>query len=67
LYVGYFSEDKIWCSPVFPHEQWNVSKRILQEYPRTNNSVEGWHRAFNVSIEVANPKIARIIHKMKCE
>ena len=32
--------------PQFPHEMWNVYDTVLQDLPKTNNSVEGWHRGF---------------------
>lgn len=41
--------------------------RILQEIPRTTNSIEGWHRSFNAKNEVKHPNIARLVHVMKEE
>ena len=31
--------------PLFSIELWNVRDRVERALPRTNNSVEGWHRA----------------------
>ena len=33
--------------PCFPQELWNVCERVVEDLPRTNNSLEGWHRAFD--------------------
>ena len=30
----------------FSHDMWNVYQRTLQELPRTNNNIDGWHRGF---------------------
>jgi hypothetical protein len=32
--------------PRFSHDMWNVYHCTLQELPRTNNNIEGWHRGF---------------------
>jgi hypothetical protein len=32
--------------PIFPIETWNVYERVIADLPRTNNSVEAWHKAF---------------------
>ena len=29
--------------PRFPHTMWNMSLRVQNELPRTNNDLEGWH------------------------
>ena len=33
--------------PQFPHASWNCYDALLEGLPRTNNSVEGWHRGFD--------------------
>ena len=30
-------------APRFPHTMWNMSLRVQNELPRTNNDLEGWH------------------------
>lgn len=37
------------CSALFPPEVWSVRESTLEDMPRTNNSVEAWHRGFQVS------------------
>ena len=36
--------------PTFPIRLWNMHTRILNNMPRTNNCVEGWHNAFKSAI-----------------
>ena len=39
---------------------WNVYERVIQGLPRTNNAVEGWHRAFNNRSSIKHPSITRL-------
>ena len=34
--------------PLFSIEQWNVRDKVERALPETINSVEGWHRAFDI-------------------
>jgi len=34
-------------APHHPHPLWNYHDAIAEGLPRTNNSVEGWHRGFD--------------------
>ena len=36
--------------PLFAVELWNVRDRVEMSLPRTNNSVEGWHRALDLRL-----------------
>ena len=36
--------------PRFSHDMWNVFHCTLQELPRTNNNIEGWHVVFYSSL-----------------
>ena len=36
--------------PVFSLHIWNMYDRTVQELPRTNNNIEGWHRGFQSAI-----------------
>ena len=33
-------------APRFSHAMWNMSLRVQNELPRTNNDLEGWHNRF---------------------
>lgn len=39
------------AQPLFPIASWNVSARVTDGLPRTNNAVERWHRAFNKHVD----------------
>lgn len=36
--------------PQYPYELWNLYQTVLDDLPRTNNSVEGWHRSFETPV-----------------
>ena len=44
-YIGRFSNAPR-LPPLFPINLWNMFNRT-DELPRTNNSVDGWHRSYN--------------------
>lgn len=45
-YVGWFRHNAPRRNPRFPIALWNMFHRADQELPRTNSSIEGWHRSF---------------------
>ena len=51
--------------PRFSHDMWNVYQRTLQELPRTNNNIEGWHRGFQSLIGSCHPNIWIFHGKLK--
>ncbi|KAL8599902.1 hypothetical protein ACOMHN_016247 [Nucella lapillus] len=46
---------------------WNVYNRVGDNLPRTNNSVEGWHRAFDQRMSVTHPTLGRLVSKLPKE
>ena len=40
---------------------WKIHRRVMQDLPRTNNLLEGWHRQFNDSMMIAHPTIWKFI------
>ncbi|RNA11661.1 hypothetical protein BpHYR1_008321 [Brachionus plicatilis] len=34
--------------PLLPIHIWNINDRVLQDFPRTNNSLESWHKQFEI-------------------
>ena len=56
-----------WGRPLFSIELWNVRERVEHILPRTNNSVEGWHRGFDIRINTAHPTVSKLIHKILIE
>lgn len=53
--------------PLFPIEQWNVFDRVNGGLPRTNNAVEGWHRAFQQSVGCHHPTTYNLISVFRSE
>ena len=53
--------------PLFSIGLLNVRDRIECALPRTNNSVEGWHRAFDIRISITHPSISKLIRKIVAE
>lgn len=54
-------------APLFAHSLWNSFDAVLQDLPKTNNSVEGWHRGFSELIGANHPTIWKFIDALKTE
>ena len=52
---------------MFPTVLWNVNGRVIDNLPRTNNSVEGWHNAFNTRVGIKHPSPKKLFLKIKRE
>ncbi|XP_068208558.1 uncharacterized protein [Palaemon carinicauda] len=52
---------------MFPPSVWSVYERVLSELPRTNNSLEGWHRAIQMSVGHMHPTIYKCVNILKLE
>ena len=52
-YIGKIENEKkkLRRVPFFPIPLWNVYNRVIAGLPRTNNSVEAWHKAFELGIQ----------------
>lgn len=46
--------------PLYAIELWNVYERVVQDLPRSNNSIEGWHRAFNCRVSIKHPSVTKL-------
>ena len=53
--------------PKFPLSWWNVYNRVQMDLPRTNNSVEGWHNAFQGSLSCCHPTVWLLIDALRRE
>ena len=67
-YISYFENNYIGqkrrnrrLTPTFPIEIWNVRDRILNDNPRTNNAIEGFHSGLNNFITNSHPSLWRLI------
>ena len=54
-------------APIFPVALWNVHDQVVEDLPRTNNSVEGWHRGFSQLLGAYHPTIWKFIDGLKKE
>jgi len=52
---------------IFPLSLWNVYNAALQDLPKTNNAVEGWHRGFSEILGSYHPSIWKFIEALKKE
>lgn len=55
------------ANPRFSLELWNMRDRVNDNLPRTNNSVEAWHRAFQQTVDCHHPSIYNLIAHFRKE
>lgn len=53
--------------PLFALSLWNCYDAVINDQPRTNNAVEGWHRSFSELIGANHPTIWKFIDALKME
>ncbi|CAF3260105.1 unnamed protein product [Rotaria socialis] len=53
--------------PIFNYELWNVYERVINNLPRSNNSVEAWHCPFANRVSMAHPSTAKLADKIRRE
>ena len=46
--------------PLFDLGLWNMYNQTLDDLPRRNNAVEGWHRSFQANVGGISPKLLEI-------
>lgn len=66
-FIGRLTRRNARRQPIFPLDMWNVSARIAEALPKTNNSVEGWHRGFQSSLSCSHPTFWKFIEQLKKE
>lgn len=49
---------------MFDHSLWNVYDRVIADLPRSNNSVEGWHKAFATRVTIVHPTVKKLVEKI---
>ena len=52
-------------APTFPIALWNMRSRVTDGLTRTNDSVEGWHHAFQSSVACHHPNIYKLIEHIQ--
>lgn len=53
--------------PLFSIEMWNCYSRVIDNLPKTNNNIEGWHRSFAQLINCNHPNIWNFIEALQKE
>ena len=53
--------------PPYPLTIWNVWDRCMSGIARTTNSLEGYHNALKVTVNMSHPNIWKLIDVLKCE
>ena len=51
----------------FAVELWNMFHRTDDKLPRTNNSVEGWHRGFQANVSAYHRTFWKLLDVLKGE
>ena len=53
--------------PQFDHTHLSVYDRVIGNLPRSNNSVEEWHRAFAIRVSISHPTVVKLVGKIRRE
>lgn len=53
--------------PTFHIDKWNVYERTVEDLPRTNNAIEGWHRGFQSNVGAFHPNIWKFLDVLRRE
>ena len=67
LYAGRFRRNAARRPPVFPINLWNMFHRNDAELPRTNKSIEGWHRSFKAQVSSYHPIFWKFLDNLQRE
>jgi len=54
-------------TPRFPISLWNMRDRVSDNLPRTNNSVEAWHRSFQQTADCQHPSVYKLLEHFRKE
>ena len=53
--------------PRFSLQLWSQFSRVIDNLPRSNNAIEGWHNAFNNVVGFAHPTTTKLARKLQQE
>ncbi|RNA16710.1 hypothetical protein BpHYR1_006807 [Brachionus plicatilis] len=68
-YIGFVDPEDENCSrvvPKFPPSYWNLRKRIQKGLPRSNNSLEAWHKSLSRDVG-SHPNVNKLAKHLKNE
>ncbi|KAH7695309.1 hypothetical protein AAVH_37634, partial [Aphelenchoides avenae] len=66
-YIRRFNARRVLVEPLFPTATWNVHVAVLEDGARTNNSQEGWNRAFNQRFLRSKMKLGQFLLRLREE
>ena len=66
-YMGRYRRNAPRRPPIFAINFWNMFNRTDDELPRTNNSVEGWHRSFQGHVSACHPVFWKFLSVLQKE
>lgn len=66
-YIGNFGRGSRRRRPTFQHSMWSQYQRVTDNLPRTTNSLEGWHNAFNGIVNKAHPSMSFLVKKLRLD
>ena len=55
------------ANPRYAVNLWNVRERVVDNLPRTNNSVEAWHRSFQQTGDCHHPSVFKLVQHFIAE
>ena len=67
IFYGNGGQNRRRLAPLFPVATWNVHDRVETDIPRTNNSLEGFHNAFQSSILNTHPNLWKLLKALRKE
>jgi hypothetical protein len=53
--------------PRYAISMWNSFDRLNSDIPRTNNSLEAWHNAFQKTVDCHRPSLVKLLDKFQLE
>lgn len=54
-------------APKFPIELWNCFDCVVDDLPRTNNAIEGWHRGFSSKLNCSHASLWKFLYALQVE
>lgn len=55
------------ANPRYALHLWNMRDRVIDNLPRTNNSVEAWHRSFQQTVDCHHPSVYKLVEHFRQE
>lgn len=66
-WIGRLTRNMSRRAPMFAISMWNCFNAVIDDLPKTNNSIEGWHRHFNSLTGSHHPSFWTFVQNLKKE